>query len=181
MGKINLQDFLFLFVSEKPKDARAMIFLGTDNDTWPKELRHSCISIAELYYEIRKYNESVLNANIREIIQNFTTEIADNDILTLSPENGYEVIHPFQETSRGVLVIGEIFLDRLIKTDKYRVVLHKRGEEMLPYILTIEAESDQDAITKAQKTIADIGWWGSRPIPIEYKLDRLVVKSVEKE
>ena len=48
---IKLQEFLFLFVTEVGDGGvRGNFYFSTDNDTWPKELRHNAITISELMW-----------------------------------------------------------------------------------------------------------------------------------
>lgn len=175
---IKLQEFLFLFVTEvRDGGVRGNFYFSTDNDTWPKELRHNAITISELYVAIRKFDDNILDMTIKEIKERFSVPLAEGAILTFDQENGYSVYHPFPTGRTGALVVGDIFLNT--NPTKYKIVLHKHGDELLPYEVTVEAKLQEDAIIKAKKMIAEIGWWGSKPLTIEYKMSKLVVKSIE--
>ena len=110
INKIKLQDFLFLFTSNN-SDPRARLYFSTDNVTWPQKLRHSCISIQELYCEIRKYDDAILSINIEEIPLKFSTQIDDKVVLVFSCQEGYTLSDNFSKDIKGALVVGEIFLD----------------------------------------------------------------------
>ncbi len=62
---------------------------------------------------------------------------------------------------------------------KYRVVLHKQNETLCPYILDIEASTEQKAIVQAKETIAKIAYWGCLELkPLEERINRLVIDNV---
>jgi len=109
---IKLQEFMFLFVQDAgAEEFRAKLFFSTDNDTWPKELRHECISIPELYVAIRKFNDDILMATIKEVKQKFSTKLPDGSILTFSSEEGYILCNPCNiDRVSGCFEVGEIFL-----------------------------------------------------------------------
>ena len=80
---IKLQEFLFLFVTEVGDGGvRGNFYFSTDNDTWPKELRHNAITISELYVAIRKFDDNILDMTVKEIKERFSIPLAEGVILT---------------------------------------------------------------------------------------------------
>lgn len=64
--------------------------------------------------------------------------------------------------------------------NKYKVNLHKKGDECLPYIIHVIANDEQEAVTKAKLTIANNGYWPFCYNNMYDKLKALVVDSVVK-
>lgn len=64
--------------------------------------------------------------------------------------------------------------------NKYKVQLHKKGDECLPYIIHVIANDKQEAAIKAKLTIANNGYWPLCYNNMYDKLKALVVDSVVK-
>ena len=66
-----------------------------------------------------------------------------------------------------------------MKTQKnYKITLFRENDKNNTYILTEKGFSEEDAIEKAKRIIATIGWWGILETkPIEERMKRIKVLS----
>ena len=59
----------------------------------------------------------------------------------------------------------------------YMVRLLPNGDEMLPYIITTHANTEEEAVEQAKRFVAENGYWPSA-LSIEERMNRLVVHFV---
>jgi hypothetical protein len=64
--------------------------------------------------------------------------------------------------------------------NKYKVQLHKKGNECLPYIINVLANDTEEAHTKAVITIANMAYWPLCYNNMYDKMNVLIVDSITK-